>query len=656
MGSMSDDDEELSNAPDDTMEHEAGEGQDHEDEELIKKLQSWEKQARQHWSTWRTESRRAYDFVAGNQWTADDKAALIEQMRQPIVFNRTGPMVDAVLGAEILNRQEVRFVPREVGDVQVNEVISAANDWARDICDAEDEESDAFSDVIVCGMGWTETRMDYEIDPEGTIRIDRIDPFEMWADPSARKRNLADRRYCYRGRFRDRSDLPKEWKDKILSSGADGAEADAMMSRGQTGAGDDYENGDPEVSGEDQNKGKVWIKHFQWWELEEAFKISDEQSGQSATMEPDEYKAIVAQFIQVGMQPPPAVKLKVRKYYQAFVSGDVLLEPKSRIPCNDFTLNCITGKRDRNQGTWYGIVRAMMDPQMWANKWLSQILHILNTSSKGGVLYEKDAFENPRKAMEDWAKPDGMIEVKRGGLAGIQERDPKAYPQGLDRLLEFAVGSMPQVTGINLELLGLVQKEQAGVLEAQRKQAGYAILAVFFDSLRRYRKMQGRVMLFFIQEYISDGRLVRIAGQESGAEQYVPLVKQGDTAKYDVIVDEAPMSANQKEAVWGMMTQMLPILTKQPVPMQVWQEFLRYSPLPSSVSAKIGKALAEAGQPDPAQEQMQQAGQQIALRKEAATAAKDETQAVLNQARAVQATKQAYQQTLEPQQPPGNRQ
>jgi hypothetical protein len=649
MGGMSDDDDELETEG-------AEEGQDHEDEELLAKLQSWEKQARQHWSTWRTESRRAYDFVAGNQWSQDDKAALLDQMRQPIVFNRTGPMVDAVLGAEILNRQEVRFVPREIGDVQVNEVISAANDWARDLCDAEDEESDAFSDVIVCGMGWTETRMDYEIDPEGTIRIDRIDPFEMWSDPSARKRNLADRQFCYRGRYRNRSDLPKEWKTKILSSGADGAEADAMMSRGQTGAGDDYENGDPEVSGEDQNKGKVWIKHFQWWELEEAFKISDEQSGQSATMEPEEYKQIVAQFIQVGMQPPPAVKLKVRKYYQAFVSGDVLLEPKSPIPCNQFTFNCITGKRDRNQGTWYGIVRAMMDPQMWANKWLSQILHILNTSSKGGVLHEEGAFVNERKALEDWGKPDSFIGVKRGQLAGIQEREAKAYPQGLDRLLEFAVGSMPQVTGINLELLGLVQKEQAGVLEAQRKQAGYAILAVFFDSLRRYRKMQGRIMLHFIQEYISDGRLIRIAGAESGAEQYVPLVKQGDTASYDVIVDEAPMSANQKEAVWGMMTQMLPILTKQPVPMQVWQEFLRYSPLPSSVSAKIGKALAEAGQPDPAQEQIQQAGQQLALRKEAATAAKDETQAVLNQARAVQATKQAYQQTLEPQQPPGNRQ
>lgn len=649
MGGMSDDE--------DLDEQDEAEGADKEadDEALLRKLKGWESEARSHWSTWRTESRRCYDFVAGHQWTSDDKAALLDQMRQPIVFNRTGPMVDAVLGAEILNRQEVRFVPREIGDVKVNELISSANDWARDICDAEDEESDAFGDVIVCGIGWTETRMDYEIDPEGTIRIDRVDPFEMWSDPSARKRNMADKRYCYRARYRPRSELPKEWRTKISDSGSDGSEVTGM-GRGQSSSGDDYENGDPEVSGEDHHKGKVFIKHFQWWELEEVYKISDEQTGQTATMEPDEYKQIVTQFIQMGMQPPQAVKLKARKYYQAFVCGDVLLEPKSPISCNDFTFTAITGKRDRNHGTWYGIVRAMMDPQMWANKWLSQILHILNTSSKGGVLYEKDAFENPRKAMEDWAKPDGMIEVKTGALGrgSIQEREAKAYPQGLDRLLEFAVGSMPQVTGINLELLGLVQKEQAGVLEAQRKQAGYAILAVFFDSLRRYRKMQGRVMLHFIQEFISDGRLIRIAGGE-GNEQYAPLVKQNDTAKYDVIVDEAPMSANQKEAVWGMMTQMLPILTKQPVPMEVWTEFLRYSPLPSSVSAKIGMALEKAGQPDPAQEQMQQASQQLALRKEAATAVKDETQAVLNQAKALQATKQAYQQTLEPQQPPGNR-
>lgn len=604
------------------------------DEALQRKLKAWETRAKSHWSKWRKEARDCYAFVSGDQWSADDKAAMLEEMRVPVTFNRTGPMVDAVTGAEILNRQEVRYVPREQGDVQVNEVITAAAEWAREGTDAEDEESDAFHDTIVCGLGWVETRMDYETDPEGLIRLDRVDPLEMYADPAARKRNLADARYFFRARWRDKAELPAEWRKK-MGSRAEGAGDTDDMRQGQSGPQDDYERGEDETGSRDEpDKNRVWVKHFQWWELEDAYKISDPMTGQSATLDAEKYKAVVTMHLKNMMQPPEAAKIKTRKYYQAFLAGDTLLE-SGPIPCNAFTVHAITGKRDRNAGTWYGIVRAMRDPQMWANKWLSQILHILNTSAKGGAFFEENTFVNERKAKEDWAKPDAMIALKTGALArgAFQERTAKNYPQGLDRLMEFAVNSMPQVTGINLELLGLVQKEQAGVLEAQRKQAGYAIIAVFFDALRRYRKMQGRVMLHYIQHYISDGRLIRIMGK-NGNEQFVPLVRQKDTATYDVIVDDAPMSANQKEAVWGMLTQMMPVMMKQPVPAEVWAEFIKYSPLPTSIGQKIAKAITDAAQPDPMAQQMQQAGAQLELRKSEADAAVAESQAMLNQARA----------------------
>ena len=47
----------------------------------------------------------------------------------------------------------------------------------------------------------------------------------------------------------------------------------------------------------------------------------------------------------------------------------------------------------------------MRDPQMWANKWLSQTLHILNTSAKGGIVAEEDAFADMTEAEEKWAQP-----------------------------------------------------------------------------------------------------------------------------------------------------------------------------------------------------------------------------------------------------------
>ena len=588
---------------DDDQTAEAGPEKDPDDETLLRRLKRWERLARDHWSAWREEARLAYDFVAGKQWSADDKAYLLDQMRQPVTFNRVAPMVDAVTGAEILNRQEVRYSPREIGDVQVNEIISAADEWARELGDTEDEESDCFSDVVICGMGWTETRMDYSDDPEGRIIDDRIDPLEMLADPMAKKRCLADARYIIRSRWRNKNDLPKKWRARLKDETTANPTYTDDWGHGSSGPRDDYERDDARaVDNASARKDQVWIRHFQWWDKETAYRISDEATGEAITVDRAKLKQINEMFIAHGLKPPEHVQIEQNRYRQAIVAGDTMLEVDD-IECEAFTFKAITGKRDRNANIFFGIVRAMIDPQMWGNKFFVQILHILNTAAKGGLMYEAGSFVNPRKALEDWAKPDAGIELQRGALTGqkaaVQERQPAVFPVGLDKLMQFALENLPQTSGINLEMLGLVDRDQPGVLEQQRKKSGYAILAVFFDSLRRYRKMKGRVRLFFIQNYISDGRLIRIKGQDNTV-QYVPLVKQPGTATYDVIVDDAPMSPNQKENTWLMMQALMPMLVKLNVPPEVWSIMLEYSPLPSSVSTKINAAIVkQASQPPP---------------------------------------------------------
>src|SRR5262249_2067177 len=105
---------------------------------------------------------------------------------------------------EVANRHETEFVPRTQGDVKANELLTSAAKWFRQQCDAEDEESDAFRDTVVCGMGWTETRLDYEDNPKGEPKVDRIDPLQMVRDSSAKKRNLRDMRRV----FHIRRDVP----------------------------------------------------------------------------------------------------------------------------------------------------------------------------------------------------------------------------------------------------------------------------------------------------------------------------------------------------------------------------------------------------------------------------------------------------------------
>jgi hypothetical protein len=120
------------------------------------------------------------------------------------------------------------------------------------------------------------------------------------------------------------------------------------------------------------------------------------------------------------------------------------------------------------------------------------------------------------------------------------------FPQGSFELMQFAVNSLPQVSGVNTEMLGMQQASgQAASLDRQRKQSVMIILQPLFDGLRRYRKEQGRLMLYLIQHYLSDGRLIKIEGRNEA--QYVPLIKQAD-AEYDVVVvDEARPRPTRKK-------------------------------------------------------------------------------------------------------------
>jgi len=147
---------------------------DHTD--LLDRLACWAKDDDAHWNEWRRRARQAYAFVASDQWSRDERSRAEEAERLPTTINRIGPMVNAVAGAEIIDRQQVQYVPRSLEDTGVNELLTKGAEWIRDRAGADREESDAFRDALICGLGFTETVMNYDHEPEGRIVIGRIDP------------------------------------------------------------------------------------------------------------------------------------------------------------------------------------------------------------------------------------------------------------------------------------------------------------------------------------------------------------------------------------------------------------------------------------------------------------------------------------------------
>jgi hypothetical protein len=564
------------------------------------------KAAENHSKEWRGDAKEDYGFVDGSmQWDRDDAQMLRDASRPPVTFNRVEPVIDVICGLEITNRQEVRFIPREQGDIQVSEIATAASDWARDGADAEDEESDAFRDMVICGMGWIETRMDYDTDPDGMIIIDRVDPLEMIWDTNATKKNLSDARWLGRMKSMTAKELEEDFPDKHEEvtglSDLWGDDLDTGTPH-ETIAGDQYE-----TERETGNKREKLIKvlEYQWFETEPAWRVQNPTNGELETMSDENYTELKDRLLAIGKDPEAiqAVKQKKRVYKRAYIAGDVVLEEGTSPSPEGFTYKCMTAKRDRNKNTWYGAVRGMKDPQRWANKWLSQIMHIVNANAKGGVMAEQDAFINPRKAEEEWSSPDSITLLKKGALSQgkIQEKGAITFPSGLDKLMEFAVMSIRDVSGVNVDMLATREGSgTSGIQDYQNRQSGINILGTMFNSMRRYRKEQGRLLLYYIQEYVADGRLVRILGEQG--EQYIPLLKDQMMGKYDLIVDDAPTSPNQKDRTFGILSGLLPGLLQAGIPIP--KEIIDYVPIPSSLQEKWKETLEGSG--GPTQEQMQE--------------------------------------------------
>ena len=561
--------------------------------------------AKKFWRNWRMTARDDFAFVAGNQWLADDEQLLIAQKRPPITFNYSEKMIDAVVGAEVSSRQEVTYAPREISDAPLAELWTNAAKWVRDESNIEDEESDAFRDDLICGMGWTHTKVSFETDTDGMVEVHRVDPLEMLADPAARKPGLIDRRYSFREQWVDTKVAKQAWPNQFML-GADHSEILPGMDMTSGAQGYQPDQGGADADSPETHKDQVRILHYECVELMPMYRVATETG--TMDIEASDFSDMKAGLDERGIQ---YVKMNKRTYFYGYFAGDTLLEAGLSPTQEGFTYGCMTGKRDRNTNTWYGLTRVMKDPQRWANKWLSQILHIINSNAKGGLLAEIGAFVDPKRAQDEWASPESITMLKEGAIGKIKEKEQGKFPAGLDKLMEFALASLPQVTGINLEALGLAGREQANVLEQSRKQAAYGLLAPVFDALRRYRKSQGRVLLDFIDKYISDGRMIRIGGPES--KNFIPLTKAPKAIRYDIIVDQSPQAPDVKRETWSVLENLIPAAMKAGMPIP--PTILKYAPIPTMLALEwqqhASKQQVSPEQVQQLQQEMQKMQQQL---------------------------------------------
>lgn len=603
--------------------------------EVVSEFNARHKQSKAHWEQWRQEARMLYDLIASRQWDEEDEARMREELRPMVTFNVSGKYMDVLTGLHINNRQDIRYYPREQGDVRVNELMTGAVTWGGDLCGAQDEETDAFFDCALTGLGWMEGLMDYDLDPGGVPARQRVDNMEMFPDPTARKRNLEDAKYLIRMRYVDHD----EYEDLMGFEYEGAGDQDTGIDAEDDGIRfieepHDYPQSGPGTSSSGAKQKKCAVADYQWWKKETRWLATAPGYGQRELTE-EQYEAYQPFWEAARQRGAPMQLQKIRRkvYYRAFISnsrvGKAGLSPYQQ----GFTYHAITGKRDRNKNTWYGVGRSLVDPQKWLNKFFSSILYAIMTNAKGGMMAEEGAFKDQRKAEAEWADPASITFVAKGAIAGpdgpkIVPKPQAPYPTGMDRLMEFTLQSLPQTTGMPVELMGLTEREQPGVVEAQRKQSAMSIIAWAFDAMRRYYRSVGKQMARYVIDYLPENTLVLVNGE--AGRQYVPLLKNMLAVSFDIIVDEAPTSTNQQERTWLALQALIPQALQAQIP--VPPEVIKYAPIPQDLIEQWMKLL----QPNPEAEQKKQQAEQLAAGKLAAEAAEKNASAQLKGAQAAQ--------------------
>jgi len=147
------------------------------DEEILKRAHDGIQENLLVTAWWRSnEIRDNYGLYEGSQWLEEESSRQIAN-NQPIrTMNRVQPVVDAITGFEIQNRSTAKFIPRvpEQMEQGVSDLVNDGIKWLEQTGDYGMMKSLAVSDMLICGMGFLEHKIEYTENPNGKDKQERV--------------------------------------------------------------------------------------------------------------------------------------------------------------------------------------------------------------------------------------------------------------------------------------------------------------------------------------------------------------------------------------------------------------------------------------------------------------------------------------------------
>ena len=535
----------------------------------LEKFRDWFKNSVDRMENWRSEAREDYGFYTGEaQWTEADKEKLRAEKRPAITINRIRPQVNVLCGYQRINRSDIDFLPRTSDDAKLCEVRKGVTKYVLDTCNYEYAENQVFLDGVVTGLGWFEVGYKFKYPTlDGDAFVRRESPFNIYVDSESREPDFSDAKYIIRAKWVEKSDLERvfpEYKEQIEAQERIYDQDEDATERNDT---------DWQLYFDKEKRKLRLVECWYKEQITDEFFITDKGE---AIRQGDMSQEVIQSGAVIDHMKMPITVVRVATFFD-----NVLLEDKEspynhgEFPFIPFSVY-YTAEGDEPQG----VVRGLKDVQREINKRRSQTLHILNSQSNTGWIFEQSAItkEQERTIKELGSSPGTVLTVMDGTLTGNRYRQisPQAPATNVQAATAEAENDIRAVSGINEALMGTdISANASGrAIELKQKQAVTQIVPIL-DSLRKAKKAIAyqlwgeRGHQGIIPQYYNEEKTFRIIG-ENGKQSFLTVNQEQQQVdplrgtittvlndlsqgEFDVVVADSPQSATQRTSqLWAL--------------------------------------------------------------------------------------------------------
>ena len=450
----------------------------------------------------RTERAIDVAFYDGDQFTDEELEEYEARNQTPRVFNEIKPTVDWLLGGERRIRTDWAVLPRTEDDSEASIRKSKLAKYIDDINNARWHRSEAYGDMTKNGEGWI--AVEYLPNQDGDFQI--MLQHEHWrymlADSKSRRRDMTDMQYLWRVKVIDLHTLINHFPDKkselINLSDDMGVLEDELLDEALVSVDPSDKNRQIRTgslsftqSAGDRDGVKVYEMWYRQSEKVKLLRGEGSFNNQPYDEKNEDHQVLTQHY---GFQVAEVTRQQM--YCAMYTDDTVLYRQKSPYKHNRFPFVRRYAYLKDREGTPYGVIRSVRDPQSDLNIRRNKALFMLSSVR---VIMDEGAVESKEALAEEIARWDAIIEKKNGKELKVEEGSDRANQQL--NVGEQNSAYIRQISGVTGENRGMDTNATSGIAIQARQEQGTVISTVLTDMHSLGRKLEGELVLSLIEQF-----------------------------------------------------------------------------------------------------------------------------------------------------------